>query len=63
MQPGWRQYNDAMTVAARLPQAEYKRIFAAAKQAGVFVAITPEGRIEMLERGAANMNEQAEELE
>lgn len=49
-----------MTAPARFPQAEYKRIFAAAKQAGVFIAITPEGRVEMMERGAANSNEPVE---
>ena len=46
-----------MTAPARLPQAEYKRIFAAAKQAGVFVAITPEGRIEMLEKAGKSEND------
>lgn len=46
-----------MTAPARLPQAEYKRIFAAAKQAGVYIAITPEGRVEMMEKAAKSEND------
>ncbi len=53
-----------MTAPARFPQAEYKRIFSAAKKAGVFVAIAPDGRIEMMEHGAAaNSNDEPLELE
>lgn len=46
-----------MTKPARLPKAEYKRIFAAAKEAGVFVAIAPDGRVEMMERAAKSQND------
>lgn len=46
-----------MTAPARLPQAEWKRIFAAAKAAGVFVAVTPEGRVEMLHKAGEHEND------
>lgn len=53
-----------MTAPARLPQAEYKRIFNAAKAAGVHVAIDLNlGRVEMLERGAQCKLDEPEELE
>lgn len=52
-----RLHSFGMTAPARLPQAEWKRIFAAAKQAGVFVAVAPDGRVEMMDRAAKSEND------